>query len=249
MATAKKKPAAPEEIGKEAENVTEEAPLAITPDMIQQIVAQAVAAALASQKKESDEKIAELERKLEEKDAVKASTPIQVNVPGSGDVTLVYLSDSPGVINKVPNLELRCGTYGEEFTLPRAQFDQLVGLYRPWFDRGILAVSRDNIDVAAKKGLRTQDEYALKPSQLKRIGTMPIPELRKLWDSCVNDNERLCIVTYYKRKFIEGKEPGFREAERVLLMNTLTKQGLKREAIEISGASLKIGPSDFGGSY
>jgi hypothetical protein len=55
----------------------------------------------------------------------------------------------------------------------------------------------------------------------------------------------MSIVTYYKRKFIEGKEPGFRESERVLLMNTLTKQGLKREAIEISGASLKIGATDF----
>lgn len=247
MSTPKKKPAAPApktEV-EDVENVTPAAPKAISPDTIQQIVAQAVAAALAEQKKENDARIADLERKLEEKEAEKAPSPIHVSVPGSGEVTVVYLSDSPGVINRVPNLELRCGTYGEEFTLPRAQFDQLVGLYRPWFNKGILAVSRDNIDVAAKKGLRTQDEFSLKPSQLKRIGTMPVAELEKLWNSCVNDNERMSIVTYYKRKFIEGKEPGFRESKRVLTMNELTKQGLKREAIEISGASLKIQATDL----
>lgn len=245
MATAKKKSVSPEteEMDQNISPVNEVP--AMGPEMIAKMIAQAVSDALKAQKEENDAKIAELERKLEEKENAKPASPIQVTVPGSGDVTVVYLSDSPGVINKVPNLELRCGTYGEEFTLPRAQFDQLVGLYRPWFNKGVLAVSRDNIDVAAKKGLRTQDEFSLKPAQLKRIGTMPISELRKLWDSCVNDNERMSIVTYYKRKFIEGKEPGFRDAERVLLMNTLTKQGLKREAIEISGASLKIGPTDF----
>lgn len=239
----KKKPVAP---APEAEAVEETVETKEPASDLEALVARAVAAALAEQKKESDKKIAELERRLEEKSASASAMPAHPTSTGLGDVTVVYLSDSPGVINRVPNLELRCGTYGEEFTLPRAQFDQLVGLYRPWFNKGILAVSRDNIDVAARKGLRTQDEFSLKPSQLKRIGVMPIPELRKLWDSCVNDNERMCIVTYYKRKFIEGKEPGYREAERVLLMNTLTKQGLKREAIEISGASLKIGPTDFG---
>ena len=245
MATAKKKPVSPAPEAEVPEEATEE-PIEGT-EGLEVLIAKAVAAALAAQKKDSDERIAELERRLEEKESRMSAMPVHPASAGSGDVTVVYLSDAPGVINRVPNLELRCGTYGEEFTLPRAQFDQLVGLYRPWFDKGILAVSRDNLDVAARKGLRTQDEFALKPSQLKRIGTMPIPELRALWDSCVNDNERLCIVMYYKRKFIEGKEPGFREAERVLLMNTLTKQGLKREAIEISGASLKIGPTDFGG--
>lgn len=210
----------------------------VSEEMLNAMIAKAVSTALAEQKKESDAKISVLERELAE---AKAAKPVVSN----GDVTLVYLSDAPGTIDKVPGLLLKCGYYGEEFTLSRQQFDAIVGRYRNWFNEGILAVSRDNIDVAAKKGLKTQDEYFLKPSQLQKIGTMPIEELKKLWNGCKNDNERLCIVTYYKRKFIEGKEPGFRETERVLAMNTLTNQGLKREALEISGASLKITPTDF----
>lgn len=215
----------------------------IDQESIKALIAQAVAAALSEQKKESDAKIAELEEKLKAKEDSKSPT-VTYHIPTT-DVTLVYLSDAPGIINKVPGVDLRCGYYGEEFTLSRQQFDAIVGTYRSWFERGILAVSRDNIDVAAKKGLKTQDEYYLKASTLKRLGTMPVDELKKVWKNCSNDNERMSIVTYYKRKFIEGKEPGFRETERVLAMNALTGQGLKREAIEISGASLKISPTDF----
>ena len=212
--------------------------ITVSEDMLNALIAKAVAEALGAQKKESETRVAELERELAEAKSAKASS-------ASDDVTLVYLSDSPGIINRVPGITLRCTHYGEEFTLPRYQFDQIVGEYRNWFNEGILAVSRDNVDVAAKKGLKTQDEYALKPAVLQRIGTMPIEELKKLWAACVNENERLSIIFYYKRKFIEGKEPGFRETERVLAMNALTNQGFQREALEISGAPSKIGPRDF----
>ena len=210
------------------------------------MVQDAVKHAVADTKAESDAKIAALKEELAEakKEAALAKSAPAYS-PMNGDVTLVYLSDAPGIINKVPGIVLNCGYYGEEFTLSRHQFDAIVGVYRKWFDMGILAVSRDNIDVAAKKGLKTQDEYYLKPGTLQSIGTMPVESLKKLWNDCKNDNERLSIVSYYKRKFIEGKEPGFHETERVLAMNTLTKQGLKREALEISGASLKITPTDF----
>lgn len=225
-------------VAEPAEGKAAEGGIQLSEEMLNALIAKAVNTALTKQKQESDARIADLEKELGE---AKKAQPAGFN----GDVTLVYLSDSPGILNKVPGLSLRCGCYGEEFTLSRHQFDAVVGQYRDWFKEGILAVSRDNIDVAAKKGLKTQDEYYLKPSQLQRLGTMPVSELEKVWRECKNDNERLCIVTYYKRKFIEGKEPGYHETGRVLAMNTLTQQGLKREALEISGASLKITPTDF----
>jgi len=245
MSENKKKPVpvSVEELAPEVEDIaapeSNPAQIAVTQDVLNELIAKAVAQALAAQKAESDGKIAELEAKLAAKEIAKTANP------GGDYVTLVYLSDSPGILNKVPGITLRCTHYGEEFSLPRYQFDQIVGVYRPWFDEGILAVSRDDIGVAAKKGLRTQDEYALKPSVLNRLGTMSIDELKKTWKACVNENERLSMIFYYKRKFIEGKEPGFRETERVLAMNALTNQGFAREAIEISGAPTKIQPRDF----
>ena len=214
----------------------------VSMDDIKAMIASAVKDAVAATKAENEAQIAALKEELEEAKA-KAAAPHAANP--YGDVTLVYLSDSPGIIDKVPGISLACNYFGEEFTVSRQQFDSIVGRYRKWFDMGILAVSRDNIDVAAKKGLKTQDEYTLKASLLERLGTMPVEELKKLWKNCKNDNERLCIVTFYKRKFIEGKEPGYHETERVLALNALTQQGLKREALEISGASLKISPTDF----
>lgn len=184
----------------------------------------------------------ELKKAKEEKVEATAAPAAPANAQ---EVTIVYLSDNPGVINRVPNLELECSYYGETFTLPRYQFDALVGKYRHWFQQGILAVSRDNLDVAATKGLPTEDEFYLKPSMLAKMGKMSVNELRQMWDKCVNDNERLSIVFYFKRKFIEGKDPAFRDPEKVLLLNQLTNQGLKREALEISGASLKISQTNF----
>lgn len=52
----------------------------------------------------------------------------------STDVTIVYCSDSMGYA-KISNMELHFNKYGEEFTMSRYQFDELVGKYRDWFDR------------------------------------------------------------------------------------------------------------------
>lgn len=164
----------------------------------------------------------------------------------SGEVTLVYMSDSLGIIDKVPGVSLSCTQYGEEFTLPRSQFDQIVGVYRKWFDDGILAVSSRNLDVAAAKGLRTDAEYAVKRSTLDKLATMSPAQITDLWNSCKSDAERLSIVTHYKRKFAENKEPGYRDMQKVFTLNSLSNNGLQVEADEISrGKKKKLVASDF----
>lgn len=225
----------------ETKEVAPTAPSSFTLDDIKALVQNAVADAVKVEREESNKKIKELEEQLAAEKALKAAP-----APAATDsVSIVYLCDYDGVINRVPGLNLVFHSYGDTVTVSRTQFDAIVGEYRRWFDNGILAVHHRNVEVAAEKGLRTEDEYALSPKLLSRIGTMPVEELKKLWNNCKSDTERLSIVSYYKRKFIEGKEPGFRDTERVVTMNALTGQGLKREAVEISGASLKIMPTDF----
>lgn len=225
----------------ETKEVAPTASSSFTLDDIKALVQNAVADAVKVEREESNKKIKELEEQLAAEKALKvAPTPAATD-----SVSIVYLCDYDGVINRVPGLNLVFHSYGDTVTVSRTQFDAIVGEYRRWFDNGILAVHHRNIEVAAEKGLRTEDEYALSPKLLSRIGTMPVEELKKLWNNCKSDTERLSIVSYYKRKFIEGKEPGFRDTDRVVMMNALTGQGLKREAVEISGASLKIMPTDF----
>lgn len=220
----------------EMEQVEEPKPANAEPQVSLSVVQQMIAEALAKQK-------AELEATLGKKEETREEKPSQKY--GSSDVKIVWLCSYDGVLNKVPGINLVCHYYGETFTLSRPQFDSIVGEYRRWFDKGMLAVHHSNLDVAAEKGLKTEDEYALSAKKLEKLGTMSPSDIRKLWEECDNDAQRLSIVSFYKRKFMEGKENGYRNSDRILELNKLTNQGLKREAIEISGASLKITPTDF----
>lgn len=168
-------------------------------------------------------------------------TPVTVEVP-STDVTVVYCSESIGYA-KISNMELNFNRYGEEFVLSRNQFDELVGKYRGWFDRGVLAVSYKNTDVAIAKGVMTDKEIGLSPEQLNSIGRMSTWELEDLWNKTTLDNLRESIVYFYKRKIIE-QDPMFTNREKIDLMNRLTAGGFNREQDELNGR-FKITPTEM----
>lgn len=195
---------------------------------------------------------AELEAQIEELKAQlaaarSASAPQQAapaptfTVP-STDVTIVYCSDSMGYAS-ISNMELHFNQYGEEFILSRSQFDELVGKYRSWFNRGVLAVSSKNIDVAAAKGLPTDKEYNLSFRALNSIGTMSAAQLQKLWEDNPKQAQRDSIVSFVKRKFIEG-DAAYMSRDKIDLLNRLTDGGFTREQDELSGR-YKIRPTEM----
>ncbi|MBO7732389.1 MAG: hypothetical protein J6S67_07545 [Methanobrevibacter sp.] len=163
---------------------------------------------------------------------VATAPTVTVSAPNT-DVSVVYCSDSLGFA-KISNMELHFNRYGEEFVMSRTQFDELVGKYRKWFDRGVLAVSYRNVDVAAAKGLKTDKEMFLDAKKLESIGVMSAGQLEMLWNSLENHTQKESVVSYYKRKFIEGAN-GFVNREKVDLLNRLTDGGFRREQDEISG--------------
>lgn len=210
----------------------------------------ATKADLEQENKELKEKISSLEEQmkavleaLNKQAQPQAVTPvINVTAP-STDVHIKYMSDSEGYL-EVNAIKLNCSRYGEEFTLTRQDADALVGKYRRWFDRGILAVSPVDVEFAAGKGVRTSDEYALSPEKLNSIGKMSCAQIEKLWGE-LNDEHKLSLVTYFKRMFIEGKDKTYQDREKIDCLNRLTKGGLKREAKEVSGEDLKIIPTSM----
>lgn len=155
-------------------------------------------------------------------------------------VTVVYCSDSLGYA-KISNMELNFTKYGEAFTLTRPQLDELVGKYRRWFDAGILTVSHKNVDIAAAKGLMTDAEVALDPRTLNTIGNMSAAKLEELWNTVDKKAHRDSIVSFYKRKFIEGA-PEYLDRAKVDTLNRLTNGGFTREQDELSGR-YKISPT------
>lgn len=149
------------------------------------------------------------------------------------NVTIVYCSDSLGYA-KISNMELNFTRYGEAFTLTRPQLDELVGKYRRWFDAGILTVSHNNIDVAAAKGLFTDAEVALDAKTLASLGKMSPEKLEALWNGLDKKAHRDSVVSFYKRKFIEG-DPDYRDRAKVDTLNRLTNGGFVREQDELGG--------------
>lgn len=212
-------------------------------------------------KKELEQKIAELEKEIkrltESKTVVEgeadsetesvpaptpAPTPVYVSTP-STDVVVVYTSHSLGHLEgKLFSID--ASVYGEEFTLSRSQFDELVGKYRRWFDSGILAVSHRNIDIAASKGLPTDKDNGLTVRELRSLGKMSTEQIEKLWEKAQAENLRMSIVTYFKEKFL-ANEPGFRDRARVDCLNRLTDGGFDPEVTILSGRPLKIAPTDL----
>ena len=171
-----------------------------------------------------------------------AQPNITLTVP-STDVTLVYLSDSPGNIH-AGNAHLTPRGYGEKFRVARSDFDAICGLYKTWFDAGILAVSDDDVEVAVAKNIRTESEFALSSRDLARLGTMSAKELEELWNKTIAESQKASICTYFKRKIIEG-DSNFRDREKVDLLNRLTNGGFNRESEELGGLNLKIKPTEI----
>jgi len=157
-------------------------------------------------------------------------------VTPSTDVVLVYCSDSMGHL-ATAHVDLTFNRWGEEFTLSRSQFDEVVGKYRSWFDDGILAVSGDTeegIRVAAAKGIKTHKEFYLDTKKLNSIGKLTVPQIEELWNATTLQKHRESIVTFVKRKFIEG-DPAYHNREKIDLFNRLTDGAFAREQDELGG--------------
>lgn len=200
-----------------------------------------------------DEKISALEQEVAAlKELIaKMAAPSQVAptvqpsvniVTPSTDVVLVYCSDSMGHL-ATAHVDLTFNRWGEEFTLSRSQFDEVVGKYRSWFDDGILAVSGDTeegIRVAAAKGIKTHKEFYLDAKKLESIGKMSVPQIEDLWEHTTLQKHKESIVTFVKRKFIEG-DPAYCNREKIDLFNRLTNGAFTREQDELGGR-IKIEP-------
>ena len=194
-----------------------------------------------STKAEMEAYIAELEAKLNaqntqkdetNKEVVKQPT-VKISNKNDDSVTLVYCSDSLGFA-EISNMEFHFNCYGEQFKVPRYQFDELVGKYRSWFDNGILAVAPEDYAVAAAKRIHTSDEFILDSKTLNSLGSMKAQDIEKLWEKIENIEQKKSMVTFVKKKFIEG-DAKYRNREKIDLFNRLTDGAFEREQDELSG--------------
>lgn len=150
------------------------------------------------------------------------------------DVTIVHLYDNaPGITTHIDlsNYSIDMAAFGETRTLTVQQFEELVGKYRSWFDRGIIAVGAGSEYYARRNSLKMASESLVNSDFIRRLGTMPMTEVQDIYEK-VCDGQKDFIVSYWKRKFIE-KVPEFRDLKKLQILNGFTDDAFKYELTEL----------------
>lgn len=151
------------------------------------------------------------------------------------DVTIVHLYDNaPGITTHIDlsNYSIDMAAFGETRTLTVQQFEELVGKYRSWFERGIIAVGAGSEYYARRNNLKMASESLVNSDFIRRLGTMPMTEVQDIYEK-VCDGQKDFIVSYWKRKFIE-KVPEFRDLKKLQILNGFTNDAFKYELVELT---------------
>lgn len=151
------------------------------------------------------------------------------------DVFIVHLYDNaPGITTHIDlsNYSIDMGAFGETRTLTVQQFEELVGKYRSWFDRGIIAVGAGSEYYARRNNLKVASESLVDSDFIRRLGTMPMTEVQDIYEK-VCEGQKDFIVSYWKRKFIE-KVPEFRDLRKLQILNGFTNDAFKYELVELT---------------
>ena len=99
------------------------------------------------------------------------------------EVTIVHLFDNaPGITTHIQlsNYAIDMGAFGETRTLTVQQFEELVGKYRSWFDRGIIAVGAGSEYYAKRNNLKMASESLIDSDFISKLGTMPMSDVQDI---------------------------------------------------------------------
>ena len=151
------------------------------------------------------------------------------------EVVIVHLFDNaPGITTHIDlsNYSIDMAAFGETRTLTVQQFEELVGKYRSWFDRGIIAVGAGSEDYAKRNNLKMASESLIDSDFIRKLGTMPMSDVQDIYEK-VCDGQKDFIVSYWKRKFIE-KVPEFRDLRKLQILNGFTNNSFEYEILELT---------------
>ena len=169
------------------------------------------------------------------KNNIAATTGQPKGYDRNDDVIIVHLYDNaPGITTHIDlsNYSIDMGAFGETRTLTVQQFEELVGKYRSWFDRGIIAVGAGSEYYARRNNLKVASESLVDSDFIRRLGTMPMTEVQDIYEK-VCEGQKDFIVSYWKRKFIE-KVPEFRDLRKLQILNGFTNDAFKYELVELT---------------
>lgn len=145
----------------------------------------------------------------------------------SDSVTVVHMVErAPGLKTHIElsNMTIDFRSFGEERTLPRMVFEELIGKYRRWFELGILAPGPNAGDIAAMYNLTVSNKMGITTETIKKIPKMSVTDLETLYNKLGKAHQQY-ILEIFRRGVLENK-PDFRDIHKLEMLNRVSDGAL-----------------------
>ena len=162
------------------------------------------------------------------------------------EVVLVHNREMMGGLTThlvLPNLTIDFRKMGEERILTWQQFEQCVSRYRSFFERGILLLGEDEMDLAERYSVPCvkNSNSGISRKQLDRLGDMSVRELEDFFNS-LSENDKAFLCSYWMGKCYT-REPKFYDRSKIEALNRLA--GLDKDNNGVFDVVLALMNNDF----
>ena len=113
----------------------------------------------------------------------------------------------------------------DSVTLSYNEFEELLGKYPEFFEKGVLALSEKNKQIAVLRGVPFVAEAPISKKTLDNICKLSSSEIEKMYDNLSKDNQDAIV-----RRWLQGyfaNESGYDDKRKINLLNTISDGGLE----------------------
>jgi hypothetical protein len=152
------------------------------------------------------------------------------------------MSDRMKTYIKISDVDWNLSKLGESRTLTKAQFEDLIGKYRHFFEKGILALDMKHSELAEQENLPCYDIKSgkfLTGNVLKQLPSMEMKQVEKIFAELSESGKKM-FLSYWLNKCY-NKENGFYDRYKMDTLNSISKTSIFDYMIkEIDSASEKL---------
>ena len=151
------------------------------------------------------------------------------------EVTVVHLVQRDSGLRthiQLSNMTIDFRNFGEERVLPLMVFEELVGKYRSWFEKGILAPGPEAGDVARRYGLKVSTDFGVNKELIQKIPYMSLIELEEFYES-VGQAHRDFILEQFRRGCV-NKDPKYKDIHKLEMLNRISNGALDSVLLDIT---------------
>lgn len=170
-------------------------------------------------KKESLEKDEEIVRLKKEKN----DKPIEDEW-----ITVINLCDNIPPLKTTFNINNRLysmSRINDSVTLRYNEFEELLGKYPEFFEKGVLALSEKNKQIAILRNVPYVAEAPISKNTLDNICKLSSSEIETMYDNLSTENQNAIV-----RRWLQGyfsHEEGYEDKRKINLLNTISDGGLE----------------------